>query len=220
MGDSVVSMTRRRYRLTGNPDFQLLHYTSISSESQKVPIVPSKIRCWPRDPAVLQKMARGEMSAASVSNAKKKLKTKLNSQIRVQENFSKENLGDELDGSINRAVATERYKRNHVFIDLIFSPFSAEVMKSTTNNNIDQKENIKEDIAQLESEILELESKFKMDKSELFSGKSLHHDLDEISRITEVDEINGFVEKWGDSWNRKLGWRTALVTERKVKTSS
>jgi hypothetical protein len=30
--------------------------------------------------------------------------------------------GDELDGTVNRAVSLERYKRNHVFIDQIFSP--------------------------------------------------------------------------------------------------
>ena len=215
-------MTRRRYRLTGNPDFQLMHYTAISSDSQKVSVTPSKIKSWPRDPAILQKMARGEYAA----QAKKKIKTtRVNPQVRVQETFSTENLGDELDGSVNRNVSMERYKRNHVFIDLIFSPFSAQAMENTEslgNTSADpqndykneKKEGLKEEISQLESEIAELQSKFQKDKSKLFSGKSLHHDLDEISKISELSEINTFVDKWSQAWNCKLAWRSALMVER------
>lgn len=213
-------MTRRRYRLTGNPDFQLLHYTSISSESLKIPIVPSKIRSWPRDPAVLQKMARGDTSP--VSNSKKKLKTKLNSQVRIQENLSAETQGDELDGSVNTIVSTERYKRNHIYIDLIFSPFSAESMKTTATQS-DQKdvkediEKVKAEISSLESEINIVETKFQKDKQELFSGKSLHHDLDEISHVTQVNEINGLIDKWSNAWQCQLGWRPCLVVKRHIK---
>jgi hypothetical protein len=32
--------------------------------------------------------------------------------------------GDELDGTVNRVACLERYKRNHIWIDQIFSPFS------------------------------------------------------------------------------------------------
>lgn len=223
MGDSVVSMTRRRYRLTGNPDFQLLHYTAISSESQKVSIIPSKIKSWPRDPALLQKMARGEQG--SPTQPKKKIKTKVNPQVRVQETFTTENLGDELDGSVNRNVSMERYKRNHIFIDLIFSPFSAKSMETSdspmdnsddTNQDSkeDLKESLKEDISRLQSEISELESKFQKDKSQVFSAKSLHQDLDQVSRISELSEINACVEKWSQKWNCNLAWRPALVVRR------
>jgi hypothetical protein len=211
MGDTSSSMTRRRYRLSGNPDLQLLHYTTISSDSQKIQIVPSKVRNWPRDPALLQRLARGEESV----QLKKKLK-KQHSQVRIQENVSSEILGDELDGSVNRIVSTERYKRNHVFIDLIFSPFTAESIKTVpTVKSIDHTQ-LKLEISALESEISKLESKFKQDKQELFSGKSLHHDLDQVSRITELDDINGYLEKWNKVWNCNLGWRSSLVVERKI----
>ena len=211
MGDTSSSMTRRRYRLSGNPDLQLLHYTTISSDSQKIQIVPSKVRNWPRDPALLQRLARGEESV----QLKKKLK-KQHSQVRIQENVSSEILGDELDGSVNRIVSTERYKRNHVFIDLIFSPFTAESIKTVpTVKSIDHTQ-LKLEISALESEISKLESKFKQDKQELFSGKSLHHDLDQVSRIAELDDINGYLEKWNKVWNCNLGWRSSLVVERKI----
>jgi hypothetical protein len=213
MGDTAASMTRRRYRLSGNPDFQLLHYTSISSESQRIPIVSSKVRNWPRDPGMLQKLARREDS----TQLKKKLK-KQNSQVRIQENVSIDNLGDELDGSVNRIVSTERYKRNHIFIDLIFSPFTAESMKSISAEKSTEKDilELKSEISDIESEISALESKFKNEKQELFSGKSLHHDLDEISRVTELADIDGFMDKWSKAWNCNLGWRSSLVVERKV----
>lgn len=220
MGDANVTMTRRRYRLTGNPNFQLLHYTSISSESLKIPIVPSKIRSWPRDPSVLEKMARGETNTNL--NPKKKIKTRLNSQVRIQENTSTENLGDELDGSVNILVSTERYKRNHIFIDLIFSPFSAESMKKS-DDIIDQKdtkqdiENLKSEITSLESEITSLQAKHLQDKQEFFSGKSLHHDLEDISHISNVNEVDLVLEKWSKAWNCNLGWRPSLIVQRIIK---
>ena len=71
------------------------------------------------------------------------------------ENFSSEPLGDELDGSVNKEVATERYKRNHVFIDLIFSPFSTgkfskykilDAIKSSSSVDSKNVEDLKKDI--------------------------------------------------------------------------
>lgn len=37
-GETHISVSRRRYRLTSNPDFQLLHYRNLPADAPKIPI--------------------------------------------------------------------------------------------------------------------------------------------------------------------------------------
>ncbi len=58
IGDTHVSVTRRRYRLTSNPDFQLLHYTAVPVDAPKIPLQVTRIKNMPRDPLFFQKLVK------------------------------------------------------------------------------------------------------------------------------------------------------------------
>ena len=152
LGESLVSVTRRRYRLTSNPDLQLLHYLALPAEAPKMAVQSHLVKSAPRDPVFFEQLKRASAGAApvaspttanahlsgnSMAHAKKRAKvssqknerahagkTRVGTQVRVVEDEN-EPSGDELDGTVNRNVSLERYKRNHIFIDQIFSPFTS-----------------------------------------------------------------------------------------------
>ncbi|TPX62508.1 hypothetical protein SpCBS45565_g06993 [Spizellomyces sp. 'palustris'] len=142
-GDKVAHMTRRRYRLV-HSDLQLMHYLQMPDPARHVPVHPQLIKAPPRDPATLPNltargppppqmvppygMAQRGMAGADPAHYKhlahrKRGRMKPSMQPRAFLEDDHDPSGDELDGSVSRAVALERYKRNHEFIDMIFSPY-------------------------------------------------------------------------------------------------
>jgi hypothetical protein len=59
-------MTRKRYRLTSNPDFQLLHYMARPLEP-KINVQLHLAKCYPRDPGFFQKLSKGSIGNAATS---------------------------------------------------------------------------------------------------------------------------------------------------------
>ena len=228
-------MTRRRYRLTSNPDFQLLHYTSIQPDSSRVPIQTHAIKVKPRDPEFIHKLARLNQSLASQTPSnvipptpthpyqpqghsqgqqqpKKKPKPRQNYQVRVVEEEG-EPSGDELDGSVNRTVAMERYKRNHMFIDQIFSPFSTSALVSKQEPKSISTVELSQEMQDLEKEMQQLGEQFQKRKQQL-TGKSMTRRLDEIEKVEDSFQFENLQRIWSQEWNKTIQITPALVIKR------
>ncbi|KAI8917637.1 hypothetical protein DFJ77DRAFT_312738 [Powellomyces hirtus] len=142
-GDKCTYMTRRRYKL-GHSNLQLLHYVRVSDPAQQTTIHHHMIKTMPRDPATLRSLTEhaqppaqipspygsanvrrtsGDVPQARHASHRRRHKSRSTVQLRQVED-EEDPSGDELDGAVARAVALERYKRNHEFMDMIFSPHS------------------------------------------------------------------------------------------------
>ncbi|KAJ3152261.1 hypothetical protein HDU89_001481 [Geranomyces variabilis] len=139
--EQFTYMTRRRYKLAGG-NLQLLHYVRVSDPAQQMPVHHHLIKVFPRDPKTLNSLTslpaqptqaidpyanmprRASAAEAHRTPAARRprQKSRQSTQRPVEEDDDPS--GDELDSAIGRVIALDRYKRNHEFMDMIFSPHS------------------------------------------------------------------------------------------------
>ncbi|KAJ3155784.1 hypothetical protein HDU86_004254 [Geranomyces michiganensis] len=80
--------------------------------------------------------------------------------------------GDELDGAIGRVIALDRYKRNHEFMDMIFSPHSTMNLvpvKATPEDTPERIAAMKQQIAAVDRETDALVAKYTEEMARLRS---------------------------------------------------
>ncbi|KAI8819870.1 uncharacterized protein EV422DRAFT_532597 [Fimicolochytrium jonesii] len=176
-GDTITSMTRRRYRLS-NSTLQIMHYVRAADAAHQLPVYPQLIRVAPRDPAALQSLASpagapppssqgyghgplgpryADTPSAKHAPPRKRNRAKQAAPVRpVDDEY--EISGDELDDAVERLVALERYKRNHEYMDMILSPHNvANIIPSPLlpDDDPEKIEARRRELARLESEMSE-----------------------------------------------------------------
>ncbi|KAJ8325117.1 hypothetical protein QVD99_005896 [Batrachochytrium dendrobatidis] len=151
--ETCVSIKRSRYRLVANPMLNLVHYLAVPQDAA-MKVIPHAIKAMPRAsimtaPQRQQAYVPDSSHAGSGNYAAKRTgddphnssyyarkrpraqpQARLVSQVKVIEE-EKDLSGDELDQGYTRVISLERYKRNHMFIDLLFSPYSASAIRES-----------------------------------------------------------------------------------------
>ncbi|KAI9000177.1 hypothetical protein BC832DRAFT_594037 [Gaertneriomyces semiglobifer] len=115
-------------------------------------------------------------------------------QAHIVENEPPIPLGDEVDLTVARAVAFERYKRNHEFLDCIFSPHPiASIVPSGFADKVDTAliADIQRRTAETEAEVAQLQVAYKRDiETYISDSKKLTAAIESIKNVATVEEVN------------------------------
>ncbi|KAJ3281746.1 hypothetical protein HK104_011302 [Borealophlyctis nickersoniae] len=144
-------------------------------------------------------------------------------QVRVIDDEN-EPSGDELDTSLRSMVALERYKRNHMFIDQIFSPYSTSMI---VPNRVSQKlspevlADLKRQLAELNAEVAKLaDSNYKDRERVQSSSKAVWKAIDEVKHAKTLQVRAAFMIldpplRWTYTWmSQDLGGREEIKLQR------
>ncbi|KAI8897690.1 hypothetical protein BC833DRAFT_592739, partial [Globomyces pollinis-pini] len=211
--ESHCTVRRQRFRLVQNSGLQLMHYIRVPFDASCPPVQPHLIKVRPRmtqQPGALSQqrvqmnnqMATNQAAAAAFRQKQLQQQQQLQQQklrqavpLKIVED-EREPEGDELDKGFARIICLDRYKRNHLFIEQIFSPHSISSLVSPQlfEDTSEEKFNItKQYQADLDKELEELQAKFSKEIKEYKASSSaewkLIHDLKkEGSNQTNNDE--------------------------------
>ncbi|KAJ3039772.1 hypothetical protein HDV00_011899 [Rhizophlyctis rosea] len=224
-GDQFISMTRTRYRIA-NSELHLMHYAELP-QNARLAVNPNAARKYPRNPADLshnQTPAHTQTTVhthptmdiphkPSTSTGAPPRKTELSRKRQratktVARTIEDENepSGDELDESVESLVALERYKRNHEFIDQIFSPYSIVGLDTSQEKANDEDiASMKEQVEALRKECAEMEAQRKAEKEQIgASAKSVWRAIEEVKRAKLVEEVDQLEAQFAESLGATL----------------
>ncbi|KAJ3314870.1 hypothetical protein HDV04_005291 [Boothiomyces sp. JEL0838] len=197
IGDTHAVVKRKRYRLVQYADIQLLHYIRSPMDQTSIPVQLALIKVKPRPtpsqgmqgspqhrmpgqmpgmqgvPGIPGGMAN-RLTQEQQLQFKKAQQQKLrqSAQVKMVED-EREPSGDELDKGYGRLMALERYKRNHLYIEQVFSPYNVCKRLLMIANLVPPKlfadvsesrmAAIKQHQADLDAELKELQDKYHAD---------------------------------------------------------
>ncbi|KAI9104844.1 hypothetical protein DFS34DRAFT_645539 [Phlyctochytrium arcticum] len=223
IGERVAHIMRRRYRLA-HSDLQLMHYLQIPDPSRHTPVHPPLIKVLPRDPAALahfQLRLAGQAANTfaniphqthSESNMRQALanrkrnRPKASASVRHPEEVH-EILGDEIDASMGRAVALERYKRNHEFLDMIFSPYNSATLVSPQMVSDASQERLvalKEQLADLSEEVTKLDTANETSINVYRASLELSwRDMEDIKQCDSLQALEAIEQKLSETQHNR-----------------
>ncbi|KAJ3275474.1 hypothetical protein HDV01_000301 [Terramyces sp. JEL0728] len=188
IGDTHAVVKRKRYRLVQYSDLQLLHYIRSPMDQTSIPVQLPLIKVRPRaaPPQAMQGSPQQRMPGGMPAGIpgipggmanrltqeqqlqfKKAQQQKLRqtAQVKMVED-DREPSGDELDKGYGRLMALERYKRNHLYIEQVFSPYNVSNLVSPklfADVSESRMTAIKQHQQELDAELKELQDKYQAD---------------------------------------------------------
>jgi hypothetical protein len=141
--DAFCTWKRMRFVITQNPELQLIHYIKSPSNAK---VVAGMAVALPRGVVNPAKTVIRQTPLVKV----------------VAEEFEEE--GDEADLQFARLLALERYKRNHLLMDKVFSPQTK--LERVQFGIKTSPELVQKEIEKMEAEIKEIKADFEKEISE------------------------------------------------------
>ncbi|KAJ3327747.1 hypothetical protein HDU76_011188 [Blyttiomyces sp. JEL0837] len=120
-GAKVANMTRTRYKLVGIPNLNLLHYCKVPDDAPKIPVMPEQVKI---EPSSVQAQ---RASSSEPKNKKRKQTPSKPAPAPLVKHVAEEDpdaARNEDDGSssLHTAISLNRYRRNHEYLEELFSP--------------------------------------------------------------------------------------------------
>ncbi|KAL2917328.1 hypothetical protein HK105_202992 [Polyrhizophydium stewartii] len=229
-GDTMTSIQRFRFRIAAHPDYNLVHYLALPPKmsvlvaSRPIRVQPratlappgQRVQYQPVPPHMAQAVKRPAPShhhAHAQSHQSSRKRTRPSAPVPARHaqqqpvDDDKEISGDELDAGYTRVISLERYKRNHMFMELLFSPHSAQyIVEPKMFPPMDKDELIKLNTTH-EAEFAESRAgylkKIEETRKTAMADWRILDDIRHAKTVRELDAVRDKIE-------RKLGGR--LVT--------